>query len=121
MKYAKLSMILGIIGIITDILMLSYEGAPYGVGFGIIGIGCAIAAKETDDDKTFPKGAKTGLIISIIALTLGIVLFGIQMLGMRVLADPAMSKEVITQMEEMSKSLPDGLRQQFEEALQQFK
>lgn len=121
MKYAKFATVFGIVGIVTNLLMLTFEGAPYGVALGILGIGCAIAAKETDDKKEYPKGAKAGLILSIIALAFGILLFGMQMLGMRVLTDPKMSKEVINQMEDMVQKLPEGLKGQFEENLQQFK
>lgn len=121
MRYAKFSLIFGIVGLITNIMFLTYDGAPLGVGFGILGIGCAIAARETDEEGSFPRGAKPGLIISIVALAFGLLFFLVQMLGMNVLSDPKMSKEVIKQMEDMIKVLPEGQRAQFEEALRQFK
>ena len=121
MRYAKFSLIFGIVGLITNIFMITYDGAPLGVAFGILGIGCAMAAKETADNNQFPRGSKVGLIVSIVAIAFGLLIFAIQMLGLSVLSDPQLSKELMSQMEEMIDVLPETMRPQFEQALEQFR
>ena len=119
--YATVSLVLSIAALVCNIVYVNYDGAPLGVAFALMGIGFAIASKETSDNYRIEGRAKGGLILSIIALVFGLLLYVIQLITMQVMTDPKLSRQVLTELEKMIARMPENMRPSIEEVLAPFK
>ena len=106
---SKISLVLGIVGLISNLLLLSFSGAPISIACSIMGI--AFAITTIDEDRQLPKTSKTALILNIIALVFGILLFIAMAAAFSVMSDPAKSHEFISYFEQILGTFPADMQE----------
>ena len=106
---SRISLVLGIVGLISNLFFLSLSGAPMSIACGIMGIAFAIT---TIEDRQLPKVSKTALILNIIALVFGIILFILMSVAFSVMSDPAKSHEFISYFDQILGSFPAEIQEQ---------
>lgn len=108
--YGKLSKITGIAAIICAVFMINISGVPVSVLLGIFGFTFGIVAK---DGQQVSKDRKGGMILSIIAIVMGVIEYMIMYSAIRIMTDPKLSKELQEYMREIVPNLPESLRELF--------
>lgn len=113
-KFARWSLSFSVIGLITNLFMISLSGVPISIPLGIFAIAFALISKN-QNGKLEGK-AKTGLILAIVALAFGLLIFYITIATTSAMADPETSKQIMKMVDSLKDQMPEEMQQMFEQA-----
>lgn len=110
-KLSTIAIALAVAALICNFIMVTFDGVPFSIALGILGIGFALASKG--DDPALSKQAKTALILSAIALAFGIFLFAVTYVSTKLMADPETSRRLMEEMQKILPQMPEDVQEMF--------
>ena len=96
------------LGLLSNFMMMTWEGVPVSIPFGIMAIAIALTSRE---EKKLPKKASIAIAVAIVALLLGFLIYAILFFTWQMMSDPEASHEILVYVEEMMQNMPEDMQE----------